>query len=564
PPLKTSDENAKPKVSRARKKQRKSSELEECSMEIQYESGDEYNPENDRIPVIGKKGAKATKPKGVRKVFQELQTRTSSRLQAKELEKIENGQADEEVKMALMLLDEDKEELQELSGTKKTQPSRKMNGGLTNLGNTCYMNAIIQALFALPVFISSLRIFTHQLRDSQREILKDSLLEYTQKLFEADDPEVRETLTTKFREIFISKHQQFDNNDMQDAHEFLITLMESLRAEIQIYNYNCPITENFEIELLNERTCPICNTKSYTTDKELTLSMTVPENRQSVQHCITNHFFSSEVEKHCDKCEMNTTHKIKTRISKNPKVMIIHFQRLLTEWNREENNIVCKKITNTIELSTTVSVKYVVNKDIRESEAKHRLSSIELDYAKSAVEKLRVIETKKTAVNSSGSGVSDDFFKKKLGPRAVKQLTEEQQLKYALQKSLISSDEEEIEADDAAPMIEPSSIDSTSSYLSPEQQEQLNDNSKIKIKEQPIVGMSYGLLATINHHGKEANSGHYTSDVLNICSQRWTSFSDNRVRTIQENTVLGRRNLTTIQLFLDKDIASQIQSTELK
>lgn len=64
--------------------------------------------------------------------------------------------------------------------------------------------------------------------------------------------------------------------------------------------------------------------------------MTVPENRQSVQNCITNHFVCSEVEKHCNKCQMNTTHEIKTRISKNPKVMIIHFQRLLTEWNREE------------------------------------------------------------------------------------------------------------------------------------------------------------------------------------------------------------------------------------
>jgi hypothetical protein len=61
---------------------------------------------------------------------------------------------------------------------------------------------------------------------------------------------------------------------------------------------------------------------------------------------------------------------------------------------------------------------------------------------------------------------------------------------------LISSDEEE--ANDDAPMLEPSSIESTSSYLSPDEHEKLNDNSKIKIKEQPIVGMSYGLLATIN------------------------------------------------------------------
>ena len=74
---------------------------------------------------------------------------------------------------------------------------------------------------------------------------------------------------------------------------------------------------------------------------------------------------------------------------------------------------------------------------------------------------------------------------------------EEQQLKYALQKSLVSSDEEE-EANIDEPIIEPSSIESTSSYLSPDELEQLNDNSKIKIKEKPIVSMSYGLLATIN------------------------------------------------------------------
>ena len=95
---------------------------------------------------------------------------------------------------------------------------------------SCFTHPFLQALFALPVFISSLRCFTQQVRESQQEILQDSLLEVTQQLFESEDPEIRETLIAKFREIFIRNHNQFDNNDMQDAHEFLISLMESLRV----------------------------------------------------------------------------------------------------------------------------------------------------------------------------------------------------------------------------------------------------------------------------------------------------------------------------------------------
>lgn len=64
-------------------------------------------------------------------------------------------------------------------------------------------------------------------------------------------------------------------------------------------------------------------------------------------------------------------------------------------------------------------------------------------------------------------------------------------------RSLEDSDEEEPPPNDE-PMLEPSSIESTSSYLPADVYEQLNDNAKIKIKEEPLINMSYGLVATIN------------------------------------------------------------------
>jgi ubiquitin carboxyl-terminal hydrolase 26/29/37 len=68
---------------------------------------------------------------------------------------------------------------------------------------------------------------------------------------------------------------------------------------------------------------------------------------------------------------------------------------------------------------------------------------------------------------------------------------------------------------------------------------------------------SYRIIGIVNHLGLSSNSGHYTSDVLNLKTNEWSSFDDSRVKVLSEENVLTKcSNTGYIFFYINNSFAS--------
>jgi ubiquitin C-terminal hydrolase len=214
--------------------------------------------------------------------------------------------------------------------------------GLTNIGNSCYMNSALQLLVNCRVITKI--ILNNPFVNNDVLVYKKFLLDYHNNRTIA--PNIMRSLAAK-------KNEQFNGMGQNDAHEYLITVMDILeegfkkeyeinKARYNNYNIticNIPINELmdkiFNIKLVSILICPMCKNKSENITNEKILSLSIPKNNNTniikLEDCFNNLFQSENLTDEnkwkCDKCNNMVQATKKYRIDNVSKYFFIHLKR---------------------------------------------------------------------------------------------------------------------------------------------------------------------------------------------------------------------------------------------
>ena len=236
------------------------------------------------------------------------------------------------------------------------------NKGLVNLGNTCYMNSVLQCLSHLLTFHPKNEDFFNECQNLNNGLMYE-WFQFQRKMWSNQDNETQNPieLLRCFTKLCRDKDLYFENFNQNDVHEFLVIFLdllhESIKKQVKInlvnkkgsdeaskivikgfetwkrfyendYSY---IVENFYSQLLSLTICPKCYYFTSNHDPIQVIELEIPDDANTIYDCLKNYTEKTVLDEEnmwkCDKCKEDVQPHKRTLFFKTSEILIILLKR---------------------------------------------------------------------------------------------------------------------------------------------------------------------------------------------------------------------------------------------